>query len=79
MGRRVRLRRRDLAFIGLIHGERVEWNANGQVSLGYLFAGLILLAFVFLKPKPSDETPDAAGEPERTPARPVSAEAPATS
>ncbi|MEU8042238.1 hypothetical protein [Streptosporangium sp. NPDC049078] len=71
-----------LAFIGLIHGERVEWNANGQVSLGYLFAGLILLAFTLLKPKPSDETPEATeepGEPEPAPARPVSAEAPATS
>ncbi|MEU3167524.1 hypothetical protein [Streptosporangium sp. NPDC006930] len=68
-----------LAFIGLIHGERVEWNANGQVSLGYLFAGLILLAFTLLKPRPSDETPEAADEPEPAPARPVSAEAPATS
>ncbi|WP_436759056.1 hypothetical protein [Streptosporangium sp. V21-05] len=62
-----------LAFIGLIHGERVEWNANGQVSLGYLFAGLILLAFIFLKPRPSDETAVAADEPEPTAATPVAA------
>jgi AGZA family xanthine/uracil permease-like MFS transporter len=45
-----------LSFIGLIHGVKVEWNANGQVSLGYLFAGLIFLAFSFAKTAP------AAGE-----------------
>ncbi len=34
-----------LSFIGLVHGEEVRWNAAGQVSLGYLFAGLVLLGF----------------------------------
>jgi AGZA family xanthine/uracil permease-like MFS transporter len=34
-----------LGFIGLIHAEHVGWNVGGQVALGYLFAGLVLLAF----------------------------------
>jgi len=34
-----------LSFVGLIHAEKVQWNANGQVALGYLFVGLICLAF----------------------------------
>jgi len=34
-----------LSFIGLIHGEHVGWNVGGEVALGYLFAGLVLLAF----------------------------------
>ncbi|MGC5050824.1 regulator [Micromonospora sp. DT48] len=36
-----------LAFIGLIHGEEVRWNANGQVALGYLFVAVICAIFVF--------------------------------
>jgi AGZA family xanthine/uracil permease-like MFS transporter len=35
-----------LAFIGLIHGEKVQWNANGQVALGYLFAAIVCFAFL---------------------------------
>ncbi|WP_230415811.1 solute carrier family 23 protein [Micromonospora tarapacensis] len=34
-----------LAFIGLIHGEEVQWNANGQVALGYLFVAVICAIF----------------------------------
>ncbi|MEO3788327.1 hypothetical protein ABGB12_33790 [Actinocorallia sp. B10E7] len=34
-----------LSFIGLVHGEEVRWGAAGQVSLGYLLAGLVLLGF----------------------------------
>jgi len=34
-----------LGFIGLIHAEQVGWNVGGQISLGYLFGGLVLLAF----------------------------------
>jgi AGZA family xanthine/uracil permease-like MFS transporter len=26
-----------LTFVGLIHAEKVQWNATGQVTLGYLF------------------------------------------
>ena len=38
-----------LSWIGLIHGEKVEWGANGQVALGYLFAGIVCAAFVALR------------------------------
>jgi AGZA family xanthine/uracil permease-like MFS transporter len=34
-----------LGFIGLIHAEQVGWNVGGQIALGYLFAGIILLGF----------------------------------
>jgi AGZA family xanthine/uracil permease-like MFS transporter len=34
-----------LGFIGLIHAEKVGWNVGGQVALGYLFAGIVLLGF----------------------------------
>ncbi|HEY1970866.1 MAG TPA: regulator [Pseudonocardia sp.] len=34
-----------LGFIGLIHAERVGWAVGGQVALGYVFAGLILMVF----------------------------------
>ncbi|GGK76456.1 hypothetical protein Sme01_20920 [Sphaerisporangium melleum] len=39
-----------LSFVGLIHGERVEWNADGQVALGYLFAAVVLAGFALLRP-----------------------------
>jgi AGZA family xanthine/uracil permease-like MFS transporter len=34
-----------LGFIGLIHGEQVGWNVGGQIALGYLFAGVVLLGY----------------------------------
>jgi AGZA family xanthine/uracil permease-like MFS transporter len=34
-----------LGFIGLIHAEHVGWNVGGQIALGYLFAGIVLLGF----------------------------------
>jgi AGZA family xanthine/uracil permease-like MFS transporter len=34
-----------LGFIGLIHAEHVGWNVGGQIALGYLFAGLVLLGY----------------------------------
>src|SRR3954470_5138199 len=43
-----------LSFVGLIHAEKVQWNANGQVALGYLFVGLICLAFAAVHPAPRD-------------------------
>jgi AGZA family xanthine/uracil permease-like MFS transporter len=37
-----------LSFAGLIHGEKVEWNAGGgQVALGYALAAVVLVAFAF--------------------------------
>ncbi len=38
-----------LSFIGLIHAEKVGWNANGPVSLGYLFLAVLLLVFATQK------------------------------
>jgi AGZA family xanthine/uracil permease-like MFS transporter len=34
-----------LGFIGLIHAQSVGWDVGGQIALGYLFAGIVLLAF----------------------------------
>lgn len=34
-----------LGFVGLIHAESVGWDVGGQIALGYLFAGIILLGF----------------------------------
>ena len=45
-----------LSFIGLIHGEKVEWNANGQVALGYLFVAVVCLVFSLQKAEPLDHT-----------------------
>jgi AGZA family xanthine/uracil permease-like MFS transporter len=56
-----------LTFIGLIHGEKVEWNANGQVALGYLFAAVACAAFTLLKTEPRDPSETAPPE-ETTPA-----------
>jgi AGZA family xanthine/uracil permease-like MFS transporter len=58
-----------LSFIGLIHAEKVQWNADGQVSLGYLFAALVCLAFAALRlprrtPDPSDEPETSVADPE---------------
>ncbi len=36
-----------LGFVGLIHAESVGWNVGGQIALGYLFAGIILLVFAY--------------------------------
>nr|MDT0661630.1 regulator [Micromonospora sp. DSM 115978] len=38
-----------LSFIGLIHGEEIQWNANGQVALGYLFVAVICAVFALGK------------------------------
>jgi adenine/guanine/hypoxanthine permease len=52
-----------LSFVGLIHAAKVGWNVGGEVALGYAFAGLVLLAFWFVKrPEPVD--PDVAALPE---------------
>ena len=37
-----------LSFIGLIHAPEVAWAANPQVALGYLFFGIVCLAYSFL-------------------------------
>jgi AGZA family xanthine/uracil permease-like MFS transporter len=43
-----------LSFIGLIHGPKVEWNADGPVALGYLFLAAICVLFALGKPAPRE-------------------------
>jgi AGZA family xanthine/uracil permease-like MFS transporter len=47
-----------LSFIGLIHGEKVEWNANGQVALGYLFVAVVCGLFALTRVPPREPEPD---------------------
>jgi AGZA family xanthine/uracil permease-like MFS transporter len=37
-----------LSFIGLIHAPEVAWAANPQVALGYIFFGIVCVAYSFL-------------------------------
>jgi AGZA family xanthine/uracil permease-like MFS transporter len=46
-----------LSFVGLIHAPKVDWNANGPVSLGYLGMAAVLLLFALGRPAP--RVPDA--------------------
>jgi adenine/guanine/hypoxanthine permease len=46
-----------LSFVGLIHAEKVEWNADGPVALGYLFVALVCGVFALSRPAP--RVPDA--------------------
>ncbi|HEV2638901.1 MAG TPA: regulator [Actinocrinis sp.] len=47
-----------LSFVGLIHGAKVGWNIDGQVALGYLFAGVVCIIFHFRKVPPRTPDPD---------------------
>jgi adenine/guanine/hypoxanthine permease len=55
-----------LTFVGLIHAEKVQWNADGKVSLGYLFLTVVCVLFALTKPEPRVPEADeaAAQEPE---------------
>jgi AGZA family xanthine/uracil permease-like MFS transporter len=44
-----------LGFIGLIHAEQVGWNVGGQIALGYLFAGLVLLGYWVVNRRAADD------------------------
>jgi AGZA family xanthine/uracil permease-like MFS transporter len=46
-----------LSFIGLIHAEKIEWNANGPVALGYVFIAVVCGLFALGRPQP--RVPDA--------------------
>ncbi|RMI33603.1 SulP family inorganic anion transporter [Nocardia stercoris] len=54
-----------LSFIGLIHAPKVEWAANPHVALGYLFFGIVCVAFSLLPgskdPVEHDEADIVAG------------------
>jgi adenine/guanine/hypoxanthine permease len=78
-----------LAFVGLIHGEKVAWNANGQVALGYLFVAVVCGLFALGRPEPRAKEADeieldrlhgeAALEPAQVPVQvPAQEPAPAT-
>jgi AGZA family xanthine/uracil permease-like MFS transporter len=54
-----------LSFVGLLHAEKVGWNVGGQVTLGYVFAAVVLVGFGWLHSR----TP--AVPPAETPAEPV--------
>jgi AGZA family xanthine/uracil permease-like MFS transporter len=43
-----------LSFIGLIHGAKVGWNADGPVALGYLFLGVVCVLFALGRPAPRE-------------------------
>lgn len=63
-----------LGFIGLIHAEEVGWNVGGQIALGYLFAGIILLAFGLVTRNTPEPTTDTAEPPaQRTADEPATA------
>lgn len=47
-----------LSWIGLIHAPQVEWGANGQVALGYLFAAAVCLAFASMRLPHRDTSAD---------------------
>jgi AGZA family xanthine/uracil permease-like MFS transporter len=51
-----------LGFVGLIHAPRVGWAVGGQVALGYLFSGIILLGF-WLVTRHRGETAELEPEP----------------
>jgi AGZA family xanthine/uracil permease-like MFS transporter len=54
-----------LSFIGLIHAPEVAWAANPQVALGYVFFGIVCVAYSFLPgakdPVDVDESDIVAG------------------
>lgn len=56
-----------LTFTGLIHAEKVQFNADGPVSLGYLFLTVVCVLFALGRPAPrvpgADETEEPAEEP----------------
>ena len=41
-----------LTFVGIIHAEKVEWNANGGMTVGFLFGAVVCFAFALTKPAP---------------------------
>jgi len=52
-----------LGFVGLIHAESVGWNVGGQIALGYLFGGIILLIFALTTRGTPKATTDGADVP----------------
>jgi AGZA family xanthine/uracil permease-like MFS transporter len=38
-----------LSIVGIVNAPTVKWNANGGMTLGYLFAAVVCLGFVLMK------------------------------
>ncbi|MCA2216724.1 regulator [Jidongwangia harbinensis] len=49
-----------LTFVGLIHAEKVQWSADGPVTLGYVFLTVVCVLFALGRPEPRVPEP---GEP----------------
>ncbi len=56
-----------LSWIGLIHAPQVDWGANPQVAIGYVFAALTCLAFAALRLPLRDTSGDDVFDPEAMP------------
>ncbi|GIE81581.1 hypothetical protein Aph02nite_75310 [Actinoplanes philippinensis] len=56
-----------LTFVGLIHAEKVQFNADGPVSLGYLFLTAVCVAFALTRPVPRIPEPEEASLEEPAP------------
>ncbi len=52
-----------LSFIGLIHAPQVDWAANPQVALGYLFLAAVCLGYGLLGRTPAATPPATEPEP----------------
>ena len=63
----LRVLRRALASIGLIHGEKVEFFADLEIALGYAFLGLVCLAFAAAQAARARARPRRPGGRRRTP------------
>ncbi|MFG1989751.1 regulator [Actinoplanes sp. NPDC048988] len=51
-----------LSFVGLIHAPKVQWNADGQVTLGYLFLATVCVIFALTRPAPREPEPEETVE-----------------
>src|SRR5689334_22952625 len=56
-----------LTFVGLIHAEKVQWNADPQVSLGYLFLTVVCVLCALSRPAPRVPEPEEEALDEREP------------
>ncbi|SNY31285.1 regulator [Paractinoplanes atraurantiacus] len=51
-----------LSFVGLIHAAKVQWNADGQVTLGYLFLATVCVIFALTRPALRGPEPEEIDE-----------------
>ena len=64
-----------LTFIGIINAEKVQWNANQTVTLGYLYAAAIVFAFALMRlPRREKEADELALDAEEMMSTPPAAD-----